>query len=61
MSETIYSARGTLDDWAYAAGKYPEVITSCVNYQYRPYPKNMANGLVFLVEMGPHNTKLLGS
>jgi len=49
MSETIYSARGTLDDWAYAAGKYPEVITSCANYQYRPYPKNMANGLVFLV------------
>jgi hypothetical protein len=61
MTEAIYPARGTLDDWAYAVGKYPEIITSCRNHVYRPYPKGMANGLVFLIEMGPHNTRLLGS
>ena len=32
MNEAIYPATGTLDDWAYAVGKYPEIITKCAGY-----------------------------
>jgi hypothetical protein len=49
MTEVIYPVSGTFDDWAYAASKFPQLITNCLNYQYKPYPVNMTNGLVFLM------------
>ncbi len=61
MDEVIYPATGTFDDWAYAAGKYNEVITECQKFQYKEYSKDMANGLVFLIEMGPFQTDYYGS
>lgn len=60
MDEVVYPATGTFDDWAYAAGKFPSVISTCYGYQYAPYPNGMANGLVFLLELGPKNVKQLG-
>ena len=32
MDEVIYPATGTFDDWAYAAGKYNDVITKCEKF-----------------------------
>jgi hypothetical protein len=32
MNEVIYPARGTFDDWAYAAGKFPALITKCKTF-----------------------------
>ena len=61
MDEVIYSARGTFDDWAYAVGKHPDIITTCRNYQVEPYPTGMSNALVFIIELGPQNTLWLGS
>jgi hypothetical protein len=55
MDEVVYPATGTFDDWAYAAGKFPSIITTCNRYHYAPYPNGMANGLVFLLELGPKN------
>jgi len=34
MDEVIYPATGTLDDWAYAATKYPSLITTCKNQPF---------------------------
>lgn len=35
MDEVIYAAKGSLDDWAYSIGKYPEILTeSCIGYQF---------------------------
>lgn len=61
MNEVIYPASGSLDDWAYAVGRYPSIITACDNYQYQPYPQGMASDIVFLLELGPQQTALLGS
>lgn len=52
MDEVIYPARGTFDDWAYAASKFPSMVTACKNYQYPAYPSEMTNGLVFIIELG---------
>jgi hypothetical protein len=49
MDEVIYPANGTFDDWAYAASKYPDVITKCLDYEYKQYPPGMTNGLVFII------------
>ena len=43
MDEVIYAAKGSLDDWAYAVGRHPEVITSCVAAKIEPYPADMAS------------------
>ena len=61
MNEVVYPATGTLDDWAYAAGRFPSIITKCDKNNPAPYPKGMAQGLVFLIEMGPHNAAQYGS
>jgi hypothetical protein len=34
MDEVVYAATGTFDDWAYAAGKFPTIITSCNGFKY---------------------------
>lgn len=61
MSEVIYPASGTLDDWAYAVGKYPSIINTCNNFEYKPYPEGMGSDIVFLLELGPQQTTLFGS
>lgn len=61
MTQVIYPAPGTFDDWAYAASKNPSLITKCEKYKFLPYPSQMTNGLVFLFELGPHQNQLLGS
>ena len=61
MDEVIYAAKGSFDDWAYAVGRYPSVVTHCQKQSFEPYPKGMASGLIFLLELGPQNSKLLGS
>jgi predicted deacylase len=38
MDEVVYPASGTFDDWAYAVGKFPQIITKCNGYSYEPYP-----------------------
>lgn len=55
MTESIYPAAGTLDDWAYAGSWDNTVPKKCDNYEFEEYPKNMHNGLVFLFELGMHN------
>ena len=54
MTESVYPAPGTLDDWAYAGSWDPSVPHRCNAYQYAPYPPNMHNGLMFLFELGMH-------
>lgn len=61
MNEVVYPATGTFDDWAYAAGKFPQFITQCRNIGFVPYPEKMANGLLFLIELGPFQNDLFGS
>ena len=55
MNQVIYPAQGTLDDWAYAGSWDSSVPKTCTHYSYEAYPKNMHNGLVFLLELGQHN------
>lgn len=58
MDEVVYPVIGTFDDWAYAASKYPEIMTKCTNNMPKlAYPEGMTNGLVYLLEIGPKNTK----
>lgn len=52
MSESIYPANGTLDDWAYGGSWDTSVPLKCKKYQFDAYPKNMHHGLVFLFELG---------
>jgi len=35
-------------------------MTNCTNFIYKTYPEKMANGLVFLIEMGPFNSDMFG-
>lgn len=35
MDEVIYAARGSFDDWAYAIGRYPEIVTKCKNEHFK--------------------------
>lgn len=34
MDEVIYAATGTFDDWAFAASRYPSIITKCQNHKF---------------------------
>lgn len=55
MSEVIYPAVGTLDDWAYSGSWSQSTPPQCKNFSYTPYPKEMHSGLVFLFELGRKN------
>lgn len=62
MDEVVYAAKGSFDDWAYSIGRYPDVITkSCLGHQFEPYPSGSASDLVFLLELGPHQSTAFGS
>mgnify|MGYP006898483904 CR=1 FL=1 len=55
MNEIIYPAEGTFDDWAYAASWDTfNSIKQCNKFKFPEYPLQMHQGLVFILESGPH-------
>lgn len=61
QGNTEEKVAGSFENWVYAVGKNPKVITECNSFKYKPYAVDTGSQMVFSISIGPKDTKLLGS